>query len=304
VRPVRVEEVSLALSMILGTRGVPAESSGIAEFMKYAAGRGLSLVLIWVAVKEDIMGWAALPMLSPGRTVMLRGADATMIADPSAVTAGVETVCRHFAGQNAQLIQVLVDPAESATAAMYTGRGFTPMAELLYMHRAFRRTAMPALPVGVRLLNYSESTHALFAAGILASYEQSLDCPQLNGVRDIEDVILGHKSAGLFDPGDWFVVVEAGNPIAVLLMTRVNNMDGMEIVYVGIKPSSRGRGRGDYLIRLAAGHATLRKCRHIALAVDAQNRPAIAMYQRHGFERSTSRVALMRELHPRSSGGG
>jgi mycothiol synthase len=286
--------------MILGTRGTPADSSVIGDFMKYAANRAMSLTLIWVAVKDDILGWAGLPMTSPGRTVMLLAADASMIADASAVSAGVEAVCRHFAAQNYQLIQALVDPSESATAGMYNDRGFGPMAELIYMHRAFRKMAMPAPPVGVRVLNYSPATHALFAAGILATYQQSLDCPQLNGVRDIEDVIAGHKSAGAFDPADWFVLVAADEPIAVLLMTRVNNMDGMEIVYVGIKPASRGRGLGDYLIRLATGHATLRKCRHIALAVDAQNRPAIALYQRHGFERSTSRIALMRELNPPS----
>ena len=212
----------------------------------------------------------------------------------------MEVVTRHFAAKNFQLIQVLIDPAEQATVGMYTDRGFGPMAELIYMHRAFRKMAMPPLPVGARLLTYSESTHPLFAAGILATYEQSLDCPQLNGVRDIEDVILGHKSAGAFDPADWFVLMAGEEPIAVLLMTRVNNMDGMEIVYVGIKPASRGRGLGDYLVRLATGHATLRKCKHIALAVDAQNRPAISLYQRHGFERSTSRIALMRELNRRS----
>jgi ribosomal protein S18 acetylase RimI-like enzyme len=284
--------------MILGTRGVPADPSGIADFMKYAANRGMSLALIWVAVKADVLGWAGLPMASPGRTVMLLAADATMIADASAVTAGIDAVCRHFAGQNFQLIQALVDPAESATLGMYADRGFGPMAELIYMHRTIRKMAMPAPPVGVRVLNYSPSAHAVFAAGILATYEQSLDCPQLNGVRDIEDVIAGHKSAGAFDPADWFVITEAQDPVAVLLMTRVNNMDGMEIVYVGIRPASRGRGLGDYLIRLATGHATLRKCRHIALAVDAQNRPAIALYHRHGFERSTSRVALMRQLDP------
>ena len=115
-------------------------------------------------------------------------------------------------------------------------------------------------------------------------------------MRDIQDVIDGHKSAGVFDPADWFVVVDADVPVGVLLMTRVQNMDGMEIVYVGIKPGSRGRGLGDYLLRLAAGHTSARKCGQIALAVDSRNTPAIGLYQRHGFERSTSRVALMREL--------
>ena len=74
--------------MILGSRGVPADTSGIGDFMKYAANRGMSLALIWVAVRGDILGWAGLPMTSPGRTVMLLAADASMIADASAVSAG------------------------------------------------------------------------------------------------------------------------------------------------------------------------------------------------------------------------
>jgi mycothiol synthase len=301
VRPVLAEEVALALSMILGSRGVPADKSQVADFMRYAAGRDLSLLLIWVAVDDGVMGWAGLPMLNPGRTVLLLAPDATMIADPSAATAAIESICQHFAVRGAQLAQVLIDPAEGATVELYTSRGFRVMAELLYMHRAIRRTAMPSpLPGPVRVLTYSPATHDLFARAILATYEQSLDCPQLNGVRDIEDVIAGHKSAGVFDPADWFVLAQPDGPIAVLLMTRVNNLDGMEIVYVGVSPDARGRGLGDYLMKFAAGHTTARRCRHIALAVDSNNAPAIKLYHRHGFSKSTSRMALMRDLLPRN----
>ena len=52
----------------------------------------------------------------------------------------------------------------------------------------------------MRLETYQPENHALFAAAIQESYRDTLDCPALSGLRDIEDVIAGHQSVGTFDP--------------------------------------------------------------------------------------------------------
>src|SRR3712207_8951894 len=39
-------------------------------------------------------------------------------------------------------------------------------------------------------------------------FRSSLDCPALNGVRDMEDVLAGHKASGEFDPALWFLLSE------------------------------------------------------------------------------------------------
>ena len=209
----------------------------------------------------------------------------------------IERVCQHFAQHDVQLGQVLIDPADQATIDAYLAGGFARMAELLYLQRHIRRAHTPptlAAPFAVH--PYSDEAHGAFAAAIAASYEDSLDCPPLNGVRSVEDIIAGHKSAGEFDPNDWFVVTHGDQAVAVLLLSRTIHGEGMELVYLGLSPQVRGFGIGDFLMRLAFARVLERKLGRLTLAVDSQNAPALRLYHRHGMQRVASKVAMMREL--------
>ena len=287
--------------MILAQDGRLADEAHAADFIRFTAARGISLTDVWVAT--DSAGvrllWAALPMVSPGRTMLLFAAPAS-VSDPAAMAAGADLVCRHHVARGVQLAQVLLDPADSATADVYLAAGFEPVAELLYLQKPVRRSvSVPPVPAGVRVEHYGPTTHAGFADAILASYQDSLDCSPLNGVRDIEDVIAGHRAAGEFDPADWFLVTDAvagptGPPPGVLLLSRTTAGDGMELVYLGLSPAARGRGLGNYLVKLAEARSSARKLRHLSLAVDAVNAPALHLYHRHGFQQIAAKRALMR----------
>lgn len=145
-------------------------------------------------------------------------------------------------------------------------------------------------------MTYSQATHGAFGAAILGSYENSLDCPALDGTRGIEDIIAGHKAAGLFDPNDWFVLLHGEQPVAVLLLAETHQSDGMELVYLGLSPSVRGYGLGNYFMQLAEARVVEKKLDKLSLAVDAINEPALKLYYRHGMKQVTSKVALMRSL--------
>ena len=301
-RPATAGEIVPALRLILARGDRVAEESVAADFMRYTAGRGISLTEVWVVT--DLAGvrlrWAGLPMSSPGRTMLLFAAGAG-VSDPAALAAGVDAVCRSHAARGVQLAQVLLDPADDATAGLYTAVDFAPVAELLYLQKAVRRSApVPPTPAGVRVDPYGSGTHAGFAAAIAASYVDSLDCPPLNGVRDIADVIAGHQSAGEFDPADWFLfTTENGGPVGVLLLSRTTAGDGMELVYLGLAPPARGHGLGAYALKLADARCAVRKLKHLSLAVDAQNGPALALYHRHGYQQIASKLAMMRTLAAR-----
>ncbi len=298
-RPATAAEVVPALRLILSHGGQVADEAQAADFMRFTARRGISLADVWVV--PDVAGerllWAGLPMVSPGRTMLLFAAPAG-VCDGSALAAGVETVCRYHARQGYRLAQALLDPADTDTAAAYADCAFVPVAELQYLQRAIRKSVpVPPTPTGVRLVRYSPEAHAGFAAAILASYRDSLDCPPLNGVRDIEDVVAGHRSSGEFDPADWFLLTDlTAAPLGVLLLARTSDGEGMELVYLGLAPAARGRRLGDYLMRLAVARSAARKTKHLSLAVDAQNVPALALYHRHGMAEIATKRALMRVL--------
>src|SRR5207302_922390 len=119
---------------------------------------------------------------------------------------------------------------------------------------------------------------ALFARAIADSYQSSLDCPDLNGVRDIKDVIAGHKASGEFDPAGWFVLLEAGEPRGALLLSHVPRTDAAELVYIGLVPSARGSGLGDLLMRQALWAVAAMRLARLTLAVDSRNDPALKLY--------------------------
>ena len=109
--------------------------------------------------------------------------------------------------------------------------------------------------------------------------------PELEGARGLEDILAGHRAAGLFVPGRWQLGRLAGEPeaAAVLLLTEVPGRDAWEVVYLGITPAARGRGLGRAVIRhaleAARSHAPI-----LELAVDLRNTPAVRLYRSTGFQ--------------------
>jgi mycothiol synthase len=297
-RLVRPNEVIAALRMVLGSDGQPAEEAQAVELMKFTAQRGINLADIWIYESDGWLRWATLPVPSPGRTVLYFGTAASVVgAELEPMIAGLDAISNHFASRDFQIAQVLLDPEDPQSIAAYSQSGFQRMAELMYLQRTVRRISAPApLPANFKLHSYSDQTHAGFAAAVLASYEDSLDCPPLNGIRDIEDILAGHKAAGIFDPQDWLLLTRDDEPVAVLLLSKTHHTEGMELVYLGLIPKVRGHGLANYLMQLAEARVCERKVRTFSLAVDANNAPALTLYYKHGMQKVTTKVAMMRML--------
>ncbi|HSV14475.1 MAG TPA: hypothetical protein VLI90_09455, partial [Tepidisphaeraceae bacterium] len=141
-------DVLPALRMILGASGHLAEEAQAADFMRITTRRGVQLSDIHVADTREGLIWAVLPMLSPGRTMLLMGASVHFAGEYlPAVRQVIENVCQKFADRGVQLAQALLDPADPHTLQSYMSAGFERMAELIYLHRTLRRApAPPPLP--------------------------------------------------------------------------------------------------------------------------------------------------------------
>jgi mycothiol synthase len=123
-----------------------------------------------------------------------------------------------------------------------------------------------------------------FHTVLQATYTGSLDMPELEGTRGLEDILAGHQAAGLFVPERWRLGRVPGEPeaAAVLLLTQAPGRDAWEVIYLGLTPPARGRGLGRAVIRhaleLARGQAPV-----LELAVDLRNTPAVRLYSDTGF---------------------
>ena len=299
-------EYLAAAKLILG--GIEAGiTDDIAEdFINYAQNKGLDRHLLYVAILGPNLIAAAMPILSAGRTALLFTSKPPEQSHGDVIPRLIEEVCTATALQDVQLIQSLVDPANEPMQEDYLSCGFRTMAELVYLHALIREPRpFPTLPDNLYWVKYNEQSHSLFEQAIINSYENSLDCPALNGVRSMKDIIDGHKACGEFNPDHWMLLCEKTEStpqvLGILLLTSSGTpSDVMELVYLGLAPAARGRKLGDLCMQQALATATASHHKLLSLAVDAKNIPALRLYYRAGMKNIASKLAMMRELGGKS----
>ena len=131
---------------------------------------------------------------------------------------------------------------------------------------------------------YDPADPALFHETVRQTYESTLDCPELNGARDVADVLAGHRGGGRFDPARWFLALSDGRPVGVLILMESAETAEWETSYVGVVPEARRRGVGRELMGKAVAEARAAGASALTLSVDARNRPARELYRGLGFE--------------------
>lgn len=298
IRTARPEELREALRLILRSAPFHGEDQQLRELAGLAASQRGNLAGAWMALQRGQPLSTALPIVSPGRTMLLF-VPQQLRGPLHAYATGqlVERLCAAAAVDGVHLVQVLLDAHGEDVRQLLASCGFVDLAELLYLHtNPGRPIRDPELPPRCEWIAYSEQEHHLFARAIVATYQQSLDCPRLNGLREVEDIIAGHKATGEFDPSRWLLLRQTGRTLGVLLLAVVPQTDAMELVYLGLDPEFRGRGIGDILMRRALYETSVARRSRLSLAVDANNTPALKLYWRHGMQALGRKLAMMRNL--------
>lgn len=286
------------LTLVVGAGRADSQVlAGLDSLRAYLAGLNRDDYSLWWARDAKAALAAALLVRSPGRTgtILNSSTDYGMIPQ-DALAQLLETMTRLVLGPDLVLVQSLLWPYSAGDARAYEAAGYSLLAELIYMRLMLRgRTIPPAIAeVPLEFLRYAPQTHSLFAGTILASYQDSLDCPALEGLRGIDDILAGHKASGLFRPDLWIVAVSAGQPAGVLLLNENIASSALEVSYVGVTKAFRGKGLGRALLAKAAELAVSERLSTISLAVDARNHYAMRLYERTGFVEYARRLAYMR----------
>lgn len=283
------------LDLLAGTPHAPLDAV-LAEAM---AGR-FSLSGAVGAFRGDalvgIAGWQTLP----GRTASLwlprlapHESESTADAVFAALVAGVDA-------DGVRIAQLLLEAPSAGDQALLASHGFAFLTGLLYM--ACPQDAYPTAPTAASLTfePYCEANHARLKAIIEETYRGTLDCPQLNDVRDVDDVLSGYRTNGLFDPGRWLLATRDGRDVGCLLLADYPADGNIELVYMGVVPPARGDGLGVAIARHAGWVARSMGRRHVVVAVDAANAPAVRMYAKAGFLLVDRREVYLRVFAERS----
>jgi ribosomal protein S18 acetylase RimI-like enzyme len=192
----------------------------------------------------------------------------------------------------AKVVQVNLPEEDRHCGDALVRAGFWRVTRLLHFARETAGRGASADTV-VRLLPYADVDPAVFAETLIASYEGSLDCPELDGVRTAEEVIDGYRGPAGPSPA-WFLSADDDDPTGVLLLAPGDAADELELAYLGVVPAARGRKLGSALARAAVRIAADRGAARLTTGVDERNHPAIRMYDGEGFALTGRSVAYLR----------
>ena len=285
--PVRTEELPAAFELLFRRSG-PGERGGrVANALDLVRRGELDLEGLFVLRDRGGLVGAVLCLALPGAAGLVWPPQCVPGAD---APAGEDALLRRGAdwlrGRNVKVAQALLSPEEAPFAAALPRNGFPHVTQLCFLRHDLaadlRALTRPGSPLSYR--PYDPSDPSAFHRTLLRTYEGTLDCPELNGARGVEDIVAGHRGNGRFDPGLWFLALADGEPAGVLLLTELAESGDWETSYVGVVPEARRRGFGRELMLKALAEARAAGAASLTLLVDARNRPAWELYRGFGFE--------------------
>jgi mycothiol synthase len=293
---IELDELRSVLPHLLAPPGVDpaAARSQVPSFCEYLAQGGVHWEGLRAGRRSAPTGLFFV-LLMPGRTgiVMIPTPGEHGIV-PERQHAVTVAALERLAGHHLYFAQALLEPEALAKRALLERIGFKPLAPLMYLERdvAFPWTDPPPANAA-QWVRYEACTHAEFASVVLATYQDSLDCPELTGLRPIDDVLAAHRASGQFDPALWELARIDGQSAGCMLLSRAAHVPLLEIVYMGVVAACRRRGVGALLLRRA-----LEQCRAVAahrlmVVVDDRNEPAKRLYTRFSFAPVTNRDAYL-----------
>jgi len=231
---------------------------------------------------------------------------------PALAAALVQEALADLKARGFRLAQAVLDESAGPHAGRDLQRGGMPrVTELLYLERdtstplpvAAEPVRRPRRAIGPAPARSGSHTHSNscafpgfawrpfeatleseFRSVLQATYTGSLDMPELEGARALDDILESHRTAGRFVAERWQLGRILGKPeaAAVLLLAEVPGRNVWEVVYLGLTPAARGRGLGlavvGHALELARGRVPW-----LELAVDLRNTPARRLYEAAGF---------------------
>jgi GNAT superfamily N-acetyltransferase len=247
-----------------------------------------------------VPGESATGLASPEGVIWVQlaaGNTAVIWASPedSAVGRSLLTAAAVFVdARRIPLTQMVIGEQDGYSHDALTACGFPKFAALAYLFAEASQLPpqMVGLPAPDDAVQEFEGLHFVPRAGdepprlaklLEHTYVDTLDCPALDGIRSMPDVLEGYRSQGRYAPGDWYFVEEQGADVGTLLLTEHPGHGNWELVYMGVIPEARGRRLSDRIVNFALEVASRRGAERLVLAVDEANTPALRAYERAGF---------------------
>lgn len=307
--------VSAAERLVSG----PDRQRAAIQLIANAPAHGIDLRLIWGVqgthqgvrlIRQTVMGVPSagktgMLFLSPPRAESRFGTSGEqtqeLVACLRAANAGLPTASE----MPVRICQALIEPEHTWAERACQEAGMTWVGRLQFLRKRWSSNSsefksQKSWPAGVRVVRVKDpldfgpdgSGRSLELA-LDGSYNDTLDCPELCGLRPTRDVIASHMATGSFDPKRWWLLHVNGEPAGCCLLNHCPSTASVELVYLGLAPRARGMGVGIRLLEHALAHLDVKGVREITCAVDTRNEPALKLYRSLGFRPFSARVGFV-----------
>lgn len=197
---------------------------------------------------------------------------------PEAEEGVTVAACAWLRTRGVKVCQAFAFEDETDRMAALERHGFRYVTQLLFLRRTLvANHSLVSAPV--RRLSFTPEASGGsedFAAVLLATHEQTRDCPELNAPRAPAELLAGFTGA----KGAAYLARNGLEPVGVVLLESPGP-GAAELTYLGVVPSARGRGFGTELLTFALAEAGATG--ELNVSVDERNAPARRLYAKHGF---------------------
>lgn len=286
-------DMARALSLLVSGYP-PAEQPGYLDTLSRLVSRPAAAeeLVVFEASDGGRRTGVALAQLLAGKAALvwpIRAADPTLALDL------LSLLIEQLRARSIIVAQALTAPEQREEYQLFRDAQFFDGGELLYM-AAIADAFLDKPPSSEIAYEVVAPDNRELAQTIAATYQGSLDCPLVDGWREIEDVLAGYAATGTYRPGLWRLLRRGGETLGCLILSDFPEHGQGELTYLGIHPNYRGQGLGLAATRWLLHFARDIGWQQVLLAVDANNRPAVEIYSAAGFEEVATRRLLARRL--------
>jgi len=274
----------------------PPESRGahVAGLLRQSQSGSLPLNGLLAARRGEAVVGAVWAQLQPGRVAAVWAPQLAEEEPPDTGQQLAITAVDYLRTHDVRLAQCLLETDTGDCVGWLHQAGFMHAADLLYLVSTVGR--FPTAPTNVDLEYHPCDTVSRdrLVEIVERTYQDTLDCPTMNGVRAMQDVLDGYRKIGTFDANRWLIVRHADSDVGCLLLTDHEDAGQWELIYMGLVPETRGKGWGLEVTRHAQWMCREAGRKRLVLAVDASNGPALEQYASAGFMSWDRRSVFLR----------
>ncbi|MFF2922251.1 mycothiol synthase [Streptomyces celluloflavus] len=276
------EEAAAALRLIeraARTDGQPAVSEQGRLQLRGGGRQGVRHLLVYVPAEdgEELVGYGQLEDTDP-----VEAPAAELVVHPGHRGRGHgRALGTELLTQSGRRLRVWAHGGHPAARHLAQTLGLTLFRELRQMRRGLADLTLPepVLPPGVTVRTFRPGADD--AAWLEVNAESFAHHPEQGALtqRDLDD----RKAETWFDPEGFFLAEREGRLIG-FHWTKTHTEEGLGEVYVlGVRPGAQGGGLGKALTTIGLRHLAAQGLPTAMLYVDADNAPAVTVYERLGF---------------------